>query len=99
MTSEEWKERFYKLLTMDKKMNMTPKIKADELVESFYNEFAYMIEFGEPYKAAKQCALIAVDEILNVCPFISIEYAISEGGKESDAQKYWEQVRVEIRNL
>jgi hypothetical protein len=42
---------------------------------------------------AKQCALIAVDEIIDVAYW---EYMESMGEKEKD---YWEQVKQEINNL
>ena len=55
---------------------MTPKEKAEELVDKLYqttpNETCFSPEFetgNVPYKAweqAKQCALIAVDEIMHV---------------------------------
>jgi hypothetical protein len=53
-------------------------------------------------KDAKKCALIAVDEILRVCPYIN------EKKRETVAQleafvfqfvSYWEQVKKEINNL
>ena len=50
---------------------MTPKEKAEELIKKFYNPIFY-IDLGpvilNDYKrlmAAKQCALIAVDEMIN----------------------------------
>jgi hypothetical protein len=69
----------------------TPKEKSIELVDKFYN---YVNCWGNDGNAdyqlamvnAKQCALIAVDEILNVIEVPSIEY------------KYWEEVKQEIKN-
>jgi hypothetical protein len=46
---------------------MTPKEKAKELVDKFYNEVKY-------YEEAKQCALITVDEVINYCHAEHIEY-------------------------
>jgi hypothetical protein len=60
---------------------MTPKEKAKELVDKMYgDELDYMTE-GQ----AKQCALIAVDEVLG---FLSYESHI----------KYWQEVKKEIES-
>ena len=74
---------------------MTPKEKAEELVDKFYqttpNETWIdepLGEFMQTYTAwgqAKQCALIAVDEILNTC----VESMIY----------YWQEVKQEIEKL
>ena len=86
---------------------MTPKEKAQELVDKFYQTTPNEAWINEPlgiaeeYKAwnqAKQCALIAVDEILN-------EYAHAENhiedimGKISIYIKYWQEVKQEIEAL
>jgi hypothetical protein len=42
---------------------MTPKEKSKELFDKFYSAIP-SDEIGENYNSAKQCALIAVDEIL-----------------------------------
>jgi len=60
---------------------MTPKEKAKELVNKFYIQ---EIKYYENITTAKQCALIAVDEILNLDNF-SIEGRI-----------YWQEVKLEI---
>jgi hypothetical protein len=62
---------------------MTPKEKAIELVHKMYNSDLYV---ASKY-AAKQCALIAVEEILNAHLF------------DLDEKEYWQQVRTEIENL
>ena len=74
---------------------MTPKEKAKELVDKYYNILPldkYVITKDEDlsweyndWKEAKQCALIAVDEILNHC---------SEGFKP-----FWRDVKEEINKL
>lgn len=73
---------------------MTPKKKAKELVEKFQS--GYTTKEGFPYQLnidladAKQCALIAVDEVLSlVCAIDGTEYW----------QNYYEQVKTEINNL
>ena len=64
---------------------MIPKDKAKELVHKMYgDEFDYMTE-GQ----AKQCALIAVDEILKVSIFFKL---IAE-------TEYWNEVKEEIEKL
>ncbi len=63
---------------------MTPREKAVELVHKFGMENQY-------YERAKQCALIAVDEILNVTAGLNSWI----GGFQS----YWEEVKQEIEKL
>jgi hypothetical protein len=58
---------------------MTPKEKAKELIEKFYNIL-------KCYKLAKQCALIAVNEILNET---SLGLILID---------WWELVKQEIEN-
>ena len=62
---------------------MTPQEKAKELVEKYaiwsWNETVC------DYEVAKQCALIAVDEIIKYCHAEHIEY--------------WEEVKTEIKKL
>jgi hypothetical protein len=57
---------------------MTPQEKAVELVHKFGMENQY-------YERAKQCALIAVDEVLNVI--------------DNFEMIYWEEVKQEIEKL
>jgi len=59
---------------------MTPKEKAKELIRQFYSVGA--IE-------CKQCALIAVDEILN----------INSVDKDEDLSDFWQEVKHEIEKL
>ena len=69
---------------------MTPKEKAQELVEKIY--FSRRYKDGEDYIAeqvlihAKQCALIAVDEILDIM-------------LSTKEDKYWREVKQEIEKL
>ena len=67
---------------------MTPKEKAIELVYKFTLYLGTDVT-GQEYYAreldAKKCALIAVDEILQLCPLAN--------------RDYWEQVKQEIENL
>lgn len=60
---------------------MTPKEKAEELVE----RMAYSCRECDYEFKAKQCALIAVDEILKTNPY--------------KARNYWTEVKQEIEAL
>ncbi len=62
---------------------MEAKEKAKELVEKYDQTFTYL----ESKNKAKQCAIIAVDEILNLDYF-------SEEGRE-----YWQEIKNEIEKL
>lgn len=70
---------------------MTPKEKAEQLVESFMNiKQQKLADYSIIYHpTAKQCALIAVDGILN---------AINPFGQFL-GKDYWEEVKQEIENL
>ena len=79
---------------------MTPKEKAIELIDKFNNhtvkELVYL-KIGKVIEGkteAKQCALIAVDEILNANPNYP-EFKENEG----TPIRYWEVVKQEIENL
>ena len=63
----------------------TPKEKAKELVDKFYNEVKYM-------ERAKQCAIISVDEILLIKKEIWDDF-------HSEYFDYWQQVKQELINL
>ena len=72
---------------------MTPKEKAQELVQRFIDE-AYAETTEQLYTPiAKKAALIAVNEIMDIAYW---EYMESGGGQE---EKYWQEVKQEINNL
>ena len=83
---------------------MTPQEKAKELVDKFkqYSFFETDIDikqddlFKQQLQSAKQCALIAVDEILRAKPgggyMTDVEYI------STDSTKYWNEVREEIQS-
>jgi hypothetical protein len=84
---------------------MTPKEKAIELVDKFYQTTPNECFVNEPigiagrYKAwnqSKQCALIAVDEILNGYEFDSLDI---KHKRIMDNINYWDKVKQEIENL
>ena len=75
--------------------NITPKEKAEQLVNSFYyalpnnGSSAGLNSTTVRYKEATVCALIAVDEILNSRPIIT--------DNQVDYQLYWREVKSEIK--
>lgn len=68
---------------------MTPKEKAKQLVDKFNPLVLEKDFFGDDieHKNSKQCALIAVEEILDAHLF------------DLDEKEFWQQVRTEIANL
>jgi hypothetical protein len=72
---------------------MTPKEKAKDLLCNFYAIQSDEYNYGINWKMAKQCALIAVDEILDIgLGFMHDETAWN-------IEKYWQEVKKEILNL
>ncbi len=65
---------------------MKPKEKAKELAHRFDLMQTYIEGFS--YENAKQCALIAVDEIIDIVKHIDV-----------DSEDYWQEVKQEIINL
>ncbi len=71
---------------------MTPKEKAQELIKKFsFNTRCFSETKGweDSFFDAKECALIAVDEIL----------IINSVDKDEDLSNYWEEVKQEIEKL
>ena len=64
---------------------MTPKEKAEELVNRFIYRRTDYVEIDD----AKQCALIAVDEILDNNLWF----------KDEVNNNYWQEVKIEIEKL
>ena len=77
---------------------MTPKQKAEELVDkfisySYYSDGNNSMERNYQQKDnAKECASIAVDEILSMG-------IMSDSGHFRMAKSYWEEVKQEIEKL
>ena len=67
---------------------MTPKEKAEELIHKMYVGFVHNLY---SYKA-KQCALIAVDEIIN-------SVVITDLTTAENQFIYWEEVKQELEKL
>lgn len=68
---------------------MTPKEKAKELVNKMY---ITNLHFSLLHATAKECALIAVDEILDI-----LENKLDF--KMLKSMTFWEEVKQEIENL
>lgn len=80
---------------------MSPKEKAKELYNTFYN-IAYHPSVKVIRKTnAKQCALIAIDEILISIPCAPFCISTDSGSSEAliDANNFWNEVKKEIDNL
>jgi hypothetical protein len=74
---------------------MTPKEKAEELVDKFLQYTPAEEEFEYPY--AKQCALIAVNQVVD--EIISFDSQMSEAKLFDKDLKYWLDVLKEIMDL
>ena len=70
---------------------MTPKEKAEKLVDRFEHE-TYSLVQGQ---LSKQCALIAVDEILK----LETINAVNFNGIYQTSLWYWQEVKNEIEKL
>ena len=96
---------------------MTPKEKAKELIRKYMEiDLQSFSEYGNYIEkdSAKQCALIAVDEIMNIKGNLKFDYVWYEQ-RETDinnwldtesivlirmhALEYWQQVKQEIEKL
>lgn len=87
---------------------MTPKEKADQLVGRYRKEILrgkYRIDGFVIEELAEECALIAVDEVINSDPQPYIAYdepkelLYSPEYTHVDAVKYWQEVKQEIEAL
>jgi hypothetical protein len=77
---------------------MNTKEKAKQLVDNFIDKMFYIRDgynSSEVFYAAKQCALIAVDEIL----WEIIKYADNSKEYVTENAKYWQEVKSEIEKL
>jgi hypothetical protein len=75
---------------------MTPKQKAEYLVDKYYN--VDLLEFGLRIQA-KQCALIAVDEILFSGVDYEDYYFDKFLGYKISFKEYYQEVKQEIEKL
>lgn len=72
---------------------MTPKEKAYELHEAMYQANPISVD------AAKRCAIIAVDEIIDNDKWREDLYADELGGVFGSGVKYWNYVKTEIEAI
>jgi hypothetical protein len=81
---------------------MTPKEKAKELIDKFLLEvtgvdrYSYNIDSMNLF-SAKQCALIAVDELIENHNKMK-DFLFSEIGYLITSPEYWKEVKQEIEN-
>jgi hypothetical protein len=93
-------------------MDMTPKEKAKELISihsiTILSEVGNYLTINEVKAIAKQCALIAVDEIILSAPFEPVDTDWDDAGssaqywypqKLEDSAKWWGAVKQEIEKL
>ena len=86
----------------------SPKAKAKELIDKMYNsEYCGIKHFPNKRYCecvemnlfqAKQCALIAVDEILKANPIIPLKFMLESEALDA-ANEYWAEVKQEIEKL
>ena len=73
---------------------MTAKNKAEELVKKYFRDSDLLVE-DLTWIQAKECALIAVEEIIRIAPWgIDIDDEI-----EDDSKEYYIEVKKEIEKL
>lgn len=73
---------------------MSPKEKAIELYNKLYDTSSHPHHIETRQQIAKQCALIAVDEILNLNHIITFRRNMREMEYE-----FWQEVKQEIKKL
>jgi hypothetical protein len=80
---------------------MTPKEKAEELVKVYYKLLPISASFEYSLNICKQCALIAVDEILKSNPNDPYPggYYETEQDRINSCIYYWQEVKQEIEKL
>jgi len=69
---------------------MTPKEKAEQLINAFVPHVRWKMGQEDVLKRAKECALIAANEMLNNASYMFVEYLYV---------KYWQEVKQEIEKL
>jgi len=74
---------------------MTAKEKAKALLEKY--NFVIIPHYTSKFEA-KQCALIAVDEILKSNPIMPLSYMLESEALDAGID-YWQEVKEEIENL
>jgi hypothetical protein len=75
---------------------MTPKEKAQELFDKYWILIAYKIEGSVGRLLIKQCALIAVDELIESHLLLTTTH---EAEPSIRCKTYWQDVKKEIEKL
>jgi len=79
---------------------MTPKEKAKQLFDNMYQVKDLMGNYPMCFDTAKQCALIAVDEIIDNAPFRDYGFKYDSVSSRIDAvEKYWLEVKSELETM
>ena len=76
---------------------MTPKEKANELFDKMFLIIENKGMYDDLYRA-KQCALIAVDEIIKIEPY-QRRFRLFDEVRFRDQTQYWIEVKQEIEAL
>lgn len=77
---------------------MTPKEKAEDLFLTYFEKQPdYLFNKSEAIRVAKEYALIAVDEIVELCEFAAIGNL--DDMIAMDRLNYWDKVKQEIEKL
>jgi hypothetical protein len=77
---------------------MTPKEKAEELIDKFRNEITSFLGDNMKKINAKKCAFVAVDEILQIFnnEWTKLDFWTEE---INGTINFWQEVKQEIQNL
>ena len=78
---------------------MTPKEKAKELYNKFYNTSSHPHHIESRKNNAIKCALIAVDEMMEVYVSACVAMGMSKEDAEKKQSKYLQEVKTEIELL
>jgi hypothetical protein len=78
---------------------MTPKEKANKLCMRFLIQTTTDIPYGLNKTIAKECALIAVDEMIEVYVSACVAMGMSKEDAEKKQSKYLQEVKKEIELL
>ena len=74
---------------------MTPKEKAEELIRKYYRWGLHKDGQSLSWLESKQCAIIAVDEIINTGLLLDSSIYVTV----KTSLNYWQQVKQEIKTL
>ena len=75
---------------------MTPKERADQLVNTYYNSIMSFLTNNMKLENAKKCALIAADQIiLEQCKSSELK----DPRYQDERLNYWNEVKQEIKSI